>query len=191
MRIHYSYEALARLAQYELEVFEHFDEVLEPESHSEFGHTGFLVLVGPQDEATLAAIVAAHRALGLRTSVLSHDEQATLESRIAHADVGAPAWEPRAGYADPHGVVAGFASVARRHGVALHTWALAQSLADLPALFRRRGHPRPGPASERVELEVDDHNAAKDQEGAEQQARVNRLAQYERAQGDMLSLLWG
>lgn len=121
VRTHYTHEALARMAHYGLGVFANFKEAVDPESEAEFHRTGFLVLVGPQDVEALMATVAMHRRVGIATQALTAAELAALEPRMAVDDVGAAAWEPQSGYADPHGTVVGFARAAQRAGAIVRT----------------------------------------------------------------------
>ncbi|NTU82866.1 MAG: FAD-binding oxidoreductase [Chloroflexales bacterium] len=133
IRTHYTHPALARMAQYGLGVFERFNEVVDPESEVEFRRTGFLVLVGPQDAEALGATVALHQQLGIDSQVLSPGDLAVLEPRLALDEVGAAAWEPRSGYADPHGTVVGFARAARRAGATLRLGASATTITVGPS----------------------------------------------------------
>jgi sarcosine oxidase subunit beta len=117
VRQHYTHEELARMALRALHVFENFHEIVGGDAG--FRRTGFLALAKPEDAETLAANVAMHRRVGIDAHCLSPYEVAGLEPRIAHDDIGAAAWEPASGYADPVGTTAGFAEAARRHGAEL------------------------------------------------------------------------
>jgi glycine/D-amino acid oxidase-like deaminating enzyme len=110
VRQHYPHHALARMALHALRVFQHFPE-------SEFRQTGFLVLVAPRDAESLAANVEMHRRIGITSQVLSPSEVGALEPRLAHDDVGAAAWEPESGFADPSSTANAFADQARALGV--------------------------------------------------------------------------
>jgi sarcosine oxidase subunit beta len=114
VRTHYTHEALVRMALAGRRVFERFADVVGGDAG--FRRTGFLALVGPGDAAALGANVAMHRAVGVDARALSPDELRALEPRMAADDVGAAAWEPDSGYADPHGATMGYAAAARRHG---------------------------------------------------------------------------
>lgn len=126
IRQHYTHEALARMALRSLEVFERFGEVVGGDA--EFRRTGFLVLVKPEDAATLAANVAMHQGVGIDAHVLTADEVGELEPRIARDDIVSAAWEPRSGYADPVGASAGYADAARRHGADLRVGVRAERI---------------------------------------------------------------
>ena len=115
VRQHYTHEALARMALRALHVFERFGEVVGGECG--FRRTGFLVLVGPDDAEALADNVAMHRRVGIDAHLLQPDEIAQIDGRIARDDVGAAAWEPRSGYADPVLTTNSYAAAARDLGV--------------------------------------------------------------------------
>jgi glycine/D-amino acid oxidase-like deaminating enzyme len=117
IRQHYTHEVLARMALESLHVFERFDEVVGVDAG--FQRCGFLVLVKPEDAAPLAANVAMHQSVGIESSVLTPDEVGELEPRIARDDIGAAAWEPGSGYADPVGATTGYAEAAKRNGADL------------------------------------------------------------------------
>ncbi|MBV9175399.1 MAG: FAD-binding oxidoreductase [Chloroflexi bacterium] len=117
VRQHYTHEALARMALRALHVFEHFGELVGGESG--FRRTGFLVLVGPTDVAPLADNVAMHQRVGIDARLLTAHDVGDLDGRIAREDVGAAAWEPRSGYADPVLTTNSYAAAARALGVEL------------------------------------------------------------------------
>jgi sarcosine oxidase subunit beta len=115
VRQHYAHEALARMALRALRIFEHFDDMIGGESG--FRRTGFLVLVPPADAETLAANVSMHRRVGIDAHLLAPSDLGQLEGRIAREDVGAAAWEPASGYADPVLTTNSYADAARALGV--------------------------------------------------------------------------
>ncbi len=81
-----------------------------------FVNTGFLQLAPPEEAGALRANVAAQQGIGIRTSVVEPAEAAMIVPGMAVDGVGAAAWEPGSGYADPSGTTAGFLAAARRHG---------------------------------------------------------------------------
>lgn len=117
VRTHYTHETLARMALRARQVFENFDDEVGGEAG--FRQTGFLALLGPDDIETVAANVAMHRELGINTYILSPDEIREVEPRLALFGIGAAAWEPESGYADPVRTTLSFANAARRHGAEL------------------------------------------------------------------------
>ena len=115
VRQHYTHETLARMALHSLRVFERFAEVVGGDAG--FRRVGYLVLVGSADAGEIAANVAMHQRIGIDARVLTPAEVGDLEPRMVREDVGAAAWEPRSGYADPVGVAAGYAAAGRELGV--------------------------------------------------------------------------
>jgi len=115
VRTHYTHEALARMSLRALHVFENFADVGGGDAG--FRRTGFLALVSPRDVDALNANVAMHRRVGIDAHVLMPDELRALEPRMSVEGVGAVAWEPQSGYADPHGTTTAYADAARRDGV--------------------------------------------------------------------------
>ncbi len=115
IRQHYTHEALARMALRALGIFEHFADVIGGESG--FRRTGFLVLVGPRDADSLAANVAMHRHVGIDARVLQPSDLGALDTRIEAGDVGAAAWEPASGYADPVLTTNSYAAAGKALGV--------------------------------------------------------------------------
>ena len=126
VRTHYTHETLARMALRARHVFENFDDVVGGDAG--FRQTGFLALLGPDDVETVAANVAMHRDLGINTHILSPDEIRAVEPRLALFGIGAAAWEPESGYADPVRTTLSFADAARRHGAELRIGVGADSL---------------------------------------------------------------
>src|SRR5438552_15328454 len=58
-----------------------------------------------------------HRRVGIDAHVLKPADLRALEPRLSVDGVGAAAWEPQSGYADPHGTTTSYADAARRQGV--------------------------------------------------------------------------
>ena len=98
-RAYYTNDFLAGMAAKSIEMFAHFDDIVG--GPSGFKRTGFLWIHGPDEKTEIeAAIPRLHRA-GVRIEVFDAEE---VERRFAVFDVrgvGAAAWEPGAGYADP------------------------------------------------------------------------------------------
>jgi glycine/D-amino acid oxidase-like deaminating enzyme len=114
VRQHYSNEVTARMARYGLDTFRAFDERVG--GPCGFQPCGFVVLVPSEDAGGLEANVALQRGLGIETSVLGPEEIREVVPGVASADLVAAAFEPGAGYADPHLTTSGFADAARRKG---------------------------------------------------------------------------
>jgi sarcosine oxidase subunit beta len=75
-----------------------------------------VVLVPGEDVDGLRANVALQQAVGIDTRVLSPEEIAEVVPGVAAADLVAAAFEPGAGYADPHMTTTGYCEAAKRHG---------------------------------------------------------------------------
>ena len=126
VRTHYTHETLARMALRARHIFENFGDVVGGDAG--FRQTGFLALLGPDDVDTVAANIAMHRDLGINAHILSPDEIRDVEPRLALFGIGAAAWEPESGYADPVRTTISFAEAARRHGADLRIGAGAEAL---------------------------------------------------------------
>ena len=109
-----------------LRVFEHFSEVVGGEAG--FHPAGLLVLLGPEDAEAVAANVAMHCGLGIDARVLSLNELLLLEPRMAPTGIGAIAWEPQSGYADPVLAASSFAQAGQRLGVDQRIGVIARGL---------------------------------------------------------------
>ena len=115
VRQHYTHPALVAIALRALRIFQHFSE--EIGGTSDFRETSFLATVGPEDVAALHKNVAMQREIGVDTRVMSSDEIFELDPRINVEDIGAAAYEPESGYADPYSTTVSFAGAARDLGV--------------------------------------------------------------------------
>lgn len=114
VRQHYSNEVTARMARWGLDVFHDFDERVG--GSAGFVNAGFLVLVPAEDADGLRANVQMQQAVGIDTRLLAAEEVRDVLPGVAASDLVAAAYEPGAGYADPHMTTAGFAEAAKRHG---------------------------------------------------------------------------
>ena len=114
VRQHYSNETTARMALHGLRVFQDFDERVGGECG--FVPAGFVVLVPAEDAEGLEANVALQQGVGINTEVLPAEALKDVVPNIASADLVAAAYEPEAGYADPHMTTQGLADAAKRLG---------------------------------------------------------------------------
>ena len=126
VRTHYTHETLARMALRARRFFENFGD--ETGGDAGFRRAGFLALLGPDDVETVAANVAMHRDLGINAFILSPDEIREIEPRLALFGIGAAAWEPESGYADPVRATLSFADAARQCGAELRVGVGAESI---------------------------------------------------------------
>ncbi len=114
VRLHYTNPHEARLAIRAREYFHHWEEIVGGDCG--FQNTGFLFVVGPEDVEKLHANVAMLRGLGVETEILSPTEVREAQPFARIDDVGAAAYEPGSGYADPHKTTLALAEAARRYG---------------------------------------------------------------------------
>ena len=119
VRMHYTNEHESRLAIESLKIFRDFRAIVG--SDCGFEAPGFLQLVAPGYEAALRRNVARQQRLGVDTREVTRDEIRTLFPECRADDIGAAAWEPGSGYADPSATAYGFAAAARRLGVTVET----------------------------------------------------------------------
>ncbi len=120
VRAHYANVPESRLTLESLRLFRAWDEEVGAGSCG-FETTGFVQVVGPEDEAKLCANVAAQQAIGIETSVVSAAELQEIEPLMRTDDLTFAAFEPNSGYADPNGTVYGFAAAATARGATICT----------------------------------------------------------------------
>jgi len=119
VRMHYTNEAESRLALASLRIFREFDAVVG--GACGFEAVGFLQLVPPAYTAALARNVERQQRLGIGTRVVSPADVREILPGCDVAEVGAAAWEPDSGFADPNATAFAFASAAERLGVSVAT----------------------------------------------------------------------
>ncbi len=115
IRQHYSNELTARMALYSLRAFQHMEDQLGEDCG--FTPTGFVGVVAARDQAALKANVAMQQRAGIQTELLSPEALREIMPGMETTDLVAAAYEPEAGYADPHLTVNAYANAARRLGV--------------------------------------------------------------------------
>jgi len=119
VRMHYTNEPEARLAWESLKVFRDFRAIVGGDCG--FEPVGFLALVAPGHEAGLARNVERLRGIGVDTRVVSRADVRAIFPEAVADDVGAAAYEPGSGYADPIATAHAFAEGARRLGARIET----------------------------------------------------------------------
>jgi len=119
VRMHYTNEAESRLAFESLKIFREFRNIVGGDCG--FDPIGFLQMVGPGFEAALERNVARQQRLGIGTQVVSPDRVRDLLPGSRVDDIGAAAWEPDSGFADPNATTFAFAAAARRLGATIET----------------------------------------------------------------------
>jgi sarcosine oxidase subunit beta len=119
VRMHYTNEAESRLAWESLKVFRDFANVVGGDCG--FDATGFVQIVGPAHADALAANVAMQQRIGIDTRLVSKDELRAISPDLRVDDIGAAAYEPGSGFADPNATTFAFAEAARRLGASIET----------------------------------------------------------------------
>ncbi len=120
IRMHYTNEWDARLAFASFPVFRDWSEVLG--GPPVFTRTGFVCTVAPPYAGALRKNVEMLRAIGVNTVALSPAELKDLQPFVNVDDLGAAAYEPESGYANPAAVVEGFGRGARELGARVLQW---------------------------------------------------------------------
>ena len=120
IRMHYTNEWDARLAFASFPVFRNWTEIMG--GPSVFTHTGFVNVVAPPYADALRRNVEMLRAIGIDTVALSPNELHDLQPFANVEDLGAAAFEPASGYADPAATVEGFRRRAQELGVQVRQW---------------------------------------------------------------------
>jgi sarcosine oxidase subunit beta len=115
VRMHYDLESDARLAW---RSFPYFTDWRERVGAGDCGfvNSGFLQLVPPSLTDALRANVAMLQGVGIETRAIEAAEVAAIVPGAVTDDIGAAAWEPLSGYADPAGTAAGFLAAAKARG---------------------------------------------------------------------------
>jgi len=120
VRMHYTNEWDARLAFASFPVFKHWPEIMG--GPAVFTHTGFVNVVAPAYADALRKNVRMLRGIGVNTTALTPGELHDLQPFANVDDLGAAAWEPESGYADPAGTVEGFRRRASELGAQILQW---------------------------------------------------------------------
>lgn len=119
VRLHYTNPHEARVALKAYEYFHNWADLVGGDCG--FQNTGFLFVVAPEQVPMLHENVAMLRGLGVDTEVISARDVQEAQPFARVDDIGAAAYEPGSGYADPHKTTMAFADAARRHGAVFHT----------------------------------------------------------------------
>ena len=120
VRMHYTNEWDARLAWASFPVFRHWAELMG--GPPVFTHTGFVNVVGPQYAEHLRRNVLMLRGIGVNTTAITPAELAELQPFARVDDLGAAAYEPDSGYANPAETVEGFRRRAVDLGARVLQW---------------------------------------------------------------------
>jgi sarcosine oxidase, subunit beta len=101
-------------------VFTHWTDIMG--GPRVFTRTGFVNVVAPPYADALRKNVEMLRGIGINTVVLSPRELLDLQPFANVADLGAAAWEPDSGYADPAATVEGFRRRGQELGARFQQW---------------------------------------------------------------------
>jgi sarcosine oxidase subunit beta len=119
VRMHYTNLPESQLAFESFKIFMSFRQ--ETGGDAGWDGPGFLQLVAPGFEEKLARNVERQQELGIETRIVSRDELREIQPGINVEDVGAAAYEPESGFADPNATSYAFAMAAERHGARIWT----------------------------------------------------------------------
>jgi len=119
VRMHYTNDAESHLALESLKIFREFDAVVG--GPCGFEPVGFVQLVGPEYRDALRRNVTRQQALGIDTREVSLDDVRRVLPGVDLTGVGAAAYEPGSGFADPNATAYAFAAAARRGGATIQT----------------------------------------------------------------------
>jgi glycine/D-amino acid oxidase-like deaminating enzyme len=120
VRMHYTNEWDSRLAWASFPVFKHWTELMG--GPAVFTHTGFVNVVGPQYVDNLRRNVEMLKGLGVNTTAITAAELSELQPFANVEDIGAAAYEPDSGYANPAETVEGFRRRATELGARVLQW---------------------------------------------------------------------
>src|SRR5438874_1095724 len=121
VRMHYTNETDARLAFASFPIFRHWLELMGG-GPPVFTHTGFVNVVSPPYAEHLRKNVDVLRKIGINTVALSPMELRDLQPFTNVDDIGAAAYEPESGYANPAETVEGFRRRATALGARVLQW---------------------------------------------------------------------
>jgi sarcosine oxidase subunit beta len=119
VRMHYTNETETRLALASLDVFRNFDAIVGGDCG--FEAVGFVQLVGPEYADALRRNVARQQRVGVETREIALAEVPALLPGVDLAGIGAAAYEPGSGFADPTATAHAFVEAARRGGATIRT----------------------------------------------------------------------
>jgi sarcosine oxidase subunit beta len=120
VRMHYTNEWDARLAWASFPVFRNWTELMG--GPGVFTHTGFVNVVAPQFADHLRRNVEMLKGIGVNTRAITGAELRDLQPFANVDDIGAAAYEPDSGYANPAETVEGFRRRATELGARVLQW---------------------------------------------------------------------
>lgn len=128
IRQHYSNAITAKMALRALRIFQNFEDAVG--GHCDFVQTGFLLASSAAELEVLEANVAMQRSIGIDARVLTTQELRELEPDLDTRGIVAAAYEPEAGYADPHSTTMAYVNRAEELGAEIHTGTRVDSLVE-------------------------------------------------------------
>src|SRR5207249_10854296 len=120
VRMHYTNEWDARLAWASFPMFRNWTELMG--GPTVFTHTGFVNVVAPQFAEHLRLNVEMLKGIGVNTTAITGAELRELQPVTNVDDIGAAAYEPESGYANPAETVEGFRRRATALGARVLQW---------------------------------------------------------------------
>ena len=120
VRMHYTNEWDARLAWASFPIFKNWSDLIG--GPPVFTHTGFVNVVAPAYADNLRKNVEMLRKIGVNTVALAPKELKDLEPHANVDDIGAAAYEPESGYANPADTVEGLRRRATELGARILQW---------------------------------------------------------------------
>jgi len=120
VRMHYTNEEDARLALASFPVFRNWADLMG--GPAVFTHTGFVNVVAPRYAENLRRNVEMLKGLGVNTMAITGVELKELQPFANVEDIGAAAYEPDSGYANPAETVEGFRRRAAEMGARILQW---------------------------------------------------------------------
>ncbi len=114
VRQHYSNEELVKMVKRSVEIFHHFDQEIGGDPG--FVNCGWAFLVPDYVSEGFAGNMRMQQKLGIDTREISKEELIAMEPRLVLDDVARVAYEPGAGYADPHATTYCYAQRFRDRG---------------------------------------------------------------------------
>lgn len=119
VRMHYTNVPESLLAHESFKIFTAFQDEVGGDPGWE--GPGFVQVVAPGYEEALARNVERQQTLGIETRMVSKEELQEIQPGIFVDDIGAAAYEPRSGFADPNATAYAFAAAAERLGARIWT----------------------------------------------------------------------
>ena len=119
VRMHYTNPYESRLAYESLKIFQNWADEVGGDCGWE--QPGFVEVVAPGYEDELAGNVRDQQEIGINTSIVAPGDLRDLFPEMEIDDIGAAAYEPESGWADPNATTYAFAEAARAFGVEIVT----------------------------------------------------------------------